>query len=85
LDAVHPLLRRQLRRYFSNPGHQARSWVAFLKSVNEAYDQADTDRELLERSLDLTSGELLRTNAVLRTRAAGKDVSTNTELAQRAR
>ena len=37
-----------------------------LQSVNEAYRQFDNDREMLERSLDLSSQELLAANAHLR-------------------
>jgi len=37
-----------------------------LQSVNDAYRQFDNDREMLERSLDLSSQELLAANAHLR-------------------
>jgi GAF domain-containing protein len=40
----------------------------FIEAINEAYMQSDEDRALLERSLDLTSQELLERNEQLRSR-----------------
>lgn len=57
----HPLLHRQIRKFgLSNDGlpNDLDSWMAFLAAVNRAYKQSDQDRELLERSLDLTSMEM---------------------------
>lgn len=65
-DDLHLLLRRQLRRH---PGlEEARSPTldTFLTAVDAAYREFDTDRKLLERSLDLSSAELFRANADLR-------------------
>ena len=63
---MHSLLERQLRRLLSpelqgNPG-----LAAFLAAVDDAYRQSDTDRVLLERSLELSSTELLQANEELR-------------------
>ncbi len=62
---MHKLLIRQLRRHFGAsdlpPGLQA-----FLQDVDAAYVQADEDRALLERSLELTSDELVERNAQLK-------------------
>src|SRR5690606_36841506 len=41
-------------------------WIAFVEAVDAAYHQADEDRAMLERSLELSSAELLQTNAELR-------------------
>jgi PAS domain S-box-containing protein len=64
---VHPLLKRQLARYLP-PGSEADARLtAFLKAVSEAYLAADDERELLERSLSLSSDELkLRYDALQR-------------------
>jgi PAS domain S-box-containing protein len=66
---VHKLLKRQLAKVFGNLGEAPRELQPFLDVVNRAYEQSDDDRILLERSLDLTSQELLEANRELRTYA----------------
>jgi two-component system cell cycle sensor histidine kinase/response regulator CckA len=64
---MHSLLERQLRRLLT-PELRANPAVAeLLVAVDEAYRQSDSDREMLERSLDLSSRELLQANEELRT------------------
>src|SRR5688500_11342654 len=46
----------------------------FLNAVDATYHGADADRALIERSLDLTSRELLARNSELRTRAREQQV-----------
>lgn len=61
-DLSHSLLLRQIKRVFGErpiPPELA----PLLDAVDEAYRQFDTDRALLERSLDLSSQELLQANA----------------------
>ncbi len=55
---LHRLLLRQLRRHAVEPAMQERI-AGFIKAVSEAYQQADNDRTLLDRSLQLTSAELV--------------------------
>lgn len=73
---MHKLFQRQLQRYLNLTSADAvpREWRAFLKAVSEAYEQADADRGLLERSLELTSQELIMRNQEL--------ARSNQELAQ---
>jgi hypothetical protein len=54
---MHPLLARQLRRVF---GASDRTPVppALLALIDEAYRQADEDRALLRRSIDIAGAEL---------------------------
>lgn len=71
---MHTLLERQLRRYFGATGDSPDmldsftpvSWLAFLSAIDSAYVQADVDRAMLERSLELSSAELMEFNAELR-------------------
>lgn len=65
MDA-HSLLKRQLKRHFGASVPAPPDWQAFLEAVNNAYREFDTDRAMLERSLDLSSRELLQTNAQMR-------------------
>lgn len=62
----HPLLQRQLAKYLGDPGSWPPLILPFVSAVEAAYHQADTDRTLLERSLDLSSQELLQANVDLR-------------------
>ena len=62
---MHSLLKRQLRRYFGDkPIPDA--CREFLNAVNDAYEASDQDRKMLERSLELSSQELLQANAEMR-------------------
>jgi two-component system, cell cycle sensor histidine kinase and response regulator CckA len=63
---MHKLLQRQLKRCIGGPAPSPEEWLAFLAAVNEAYEQSDADRTLLERSLELSSQELTQINESLR-------------------
>lgn len=54
---LHRLLKRQLKKSFADEKDYAHL-DDFIKLINQAYYQADIDRGLLERSLDVTSKEL---------------------------
>ncbi|MGE0442386.1 MAG: ATP-binding protein [Gemmatimonadales bacterium] len=61
---MHSLLKRQLRRHLGTdavPEHLA----ALLDAVDAAYRSFDADRAMLERSLELSSQELLQANSDL--------------------
>lgn len=61
---MHRLLRRQLVRHFGGD-----AWPPeieeLLGAVSQAYEQADLDRSMIERSLELVSDELLAKNREL--------------------
>jgi signal transduction histidine kinase/DNA-binding NarL/FixJ family response regulator len=62
---MHRLLERQIRRHLE-PGAQISPQLqALIEAVSAAYEQADSDRALLERSLELNSKELLDRNRQL--------------------
>jgi len=63
---MHRLLQRQLDRHTAGADRVPPEWAAFVEAVDTAYHQADVDRAMLERSLELSSGELLQTNTDLR-------------------
>lgn len=60
---MHSLLRRQVKR--SLAGEIGPDLQPFVDAVDTAYRQFDNDRQMLERSLDLSSQELLQANAEL--------------------
>lgn len=63
---MHSLLQRQLTKNFEDPSGLPEEWQGFLDAVNAAYQEFDDDREMLERSLELSSQELLQANAEMR-------------------
>ncbi|MEQ9319599.1 MAG: PAS domain-containing protein [Polyangiaceae bacterium] len=64
---LHSLLRRQVRKHFGGESPPADSELgAFVDAVDRAYRAFDQDRAMLERSLDLSSDELVQANAELR-------------------
>ena len=62
---MHKLLLRQLKRHVGGLDAIPPEWQAFIDAVNESYQQADTDRALLEHSLELSSQELMEQNRQL--------------------
>jgi len=69
---VHKLLQRQLRRCFGVSADIAPEYAAFIAVVGDAYVAADTDRLMIERSLELMSQELNQRNAELRSQLEEK-------------
>lgn len=65
-DQMHSLLRRQLKKYFGGAEAVPDDIRPFIEAVNESYVEFDVDREMLERSLELSSQEMLQTNAEMR-------------------
>jgi len=61
---MHPLLVRQLKKHLS-PDVDRSTLQRLLEAVSEAYDASDMDRALLERSIELASGELYEQNQQL--------------------
>ncbi|UPT75561.1 MAG: ATP-binding protein [Elusimicrobiota bacterium] len=62
----HGLLARQLKKSFGSEDRVPESLAGFLEAVDAAYRQSDEDREMLERSLELSSRELLAGNDEIR-------------------
>jgi signal transduction histidine kinase/DNA-binding response OmpR family regulator len=64
---VHVLLARQLKRLaLSSAPKTEADWETFLGHVSRVYESADQDRYTLERSLEISSGELHQLNEDLR-------------------
>jgi PAS domain S-box-containing protein len=64
----HRLLLRQIRKHLGPDAAIPPEWQPLLGAVEEAYGQFDTDRKLIERSMELSSRELIEVNAQLRRR-----------------
>lgn len=65
-QTLHSLLRRQLKRAAISDTSTEAHWREFIAAVNAAYHQSDADRRMLERSLELTSQELIEANSAMR-------------------
>lgn len=59
---MHRLLKRQIRRHLGEDYQPPSGWEAFFEAVSAAYEQADVDRTMVERSLELTAAELTERN-----------------------
>jgi two-component system, cell cycle sensor histidine kinase and response regulator CckA len=61
----HSLLERQLRQHFGrNPPENI---AGFIAEIDQTYHENDRDREMVERSLELTSAEMLELNQNIET------------------
>jgi len=63
MEGMHSLLKRQIIRHFGSMDLIPSGCEGLMNVINEAYIQMDLDREMLERSLDLSSQELLHANS----------------------
>jgi PAS domain S-box-containing protein len=72
---MHKLLQRQIRRYLSGSAPTPEEWTQFVAAVNEAYEQSEADHVQLERSLELSSQEMIEINENLRTDIGKRQVT----------
>lgn len=66
MGKMHSLLGRQLKKFFGSIENVPDELAAFVASIDDTYREFDTDREMLERSLELSSQEMLQINAEMR-------------------
>jgi len=69
-DSLHPLLKRQVKKYLGLHEEIPEHLFNFLKSVNQSYMLYDSNRELVERAMRLSGEELFEKNAKLFEEAA---------------
>lgn len=67
---LNKLLLRQVQKHFGNPDDIPEEFNALLKVVSEAYDHYEKDRNMLERSIELSSNEMIGLNDQLRKETA---------------
>jgi len=66
MDKIHSLLKRQLKKIFGSAEKIPKDFQEIIGVINEAYFNFDADRLLLERSIEISSQELLEANAQMR-------------------
>jgi hypothetical protein len=59
---LHRTLERQVKKYFPDTKVFSAEMTRFFQTVSDTYESNDQDRELIERSLDLSSKELVGIN-----------------------
>lgn len=65
MSDYHKLLLRQIRRKHGDIEHIPPELLPLLETISKTYDQYDRDRNLLERSMDISSKELSEANEQL--------------------
>ncbi|MCD6065682.1 MAG: kinE 2 [Bacteroidetes bacterium] len=63
---LNKLLVRQIQKHFGGLENVSPDMHDFLLAVTEAYDHYEKDHSMLERSIDLSSGEMIELNKELR-------------------
>lgn len=63
---MNKLLRRQIEKYLGSTGQIPKELNSLFNAINSSYDDFDKDRKLLERSLDITSKEMMDINKRLK-------------------
>jgi len=66
MDKMHSLLRRQIKKIFGSADNISKDFQGILGVVNEAYFNFDADRLMLERSIEISSNELVEANSQMR-------------------
>lgn len=66
MERMHSLLKRQLRKLFGSEAGLAPEVARLVEVVEESYRYFDSDRELLHRSMELSSEELTEANTEIR-------------------
>ena len=65
MDNIHSLLKRQLKKYCGT-APVPEDMKPFIDAVNKAYFDFDRDRDMIERSMEYSSQELLQANSDIR-------------------
>lgn len=63
---MHSLLLRQIKRYLGSPDEIPENLLPFLEAISASYVADDSDRSLIDHSLDVMSTELEERNQALR-------------------
>ncbi len=66
MPPLHALLERQLKRHLGGETSMPECCQPLLHAISAAYEEFDAGRRMLERALELSSGELFQANSELR-------------------
>jgi PAS domain S-box-containing protein len=63
---LNKLLQRQIQKHLGGIDNLPENYIALLGTISESYDHYEKDRKMLERSIDLSSNEMIELNNQLR-------------------
>ncbi|MCE3258977.1 MAG: kinE 2 [Bacteroidetes bacterium] len=63
---LNKLLQRQVRKYITSTKNLPEDFIALLNVISESYDHYEREQRILERSIDLSSKELIALNCQLK-------------------
>ena len=66
MEMYNKLLRRQIKRFVQNNTEIPQDIKQLLNAISNSYEHYENDRELIERSIEISSQELLEANNKLR-------------------
>jgi PAS domain S-box-containing protein len=66
MDKMHSLLKRQLKKIFGSAEKIPADFQEIIGAINDAYFNFDADRLMLERSIEISSCELVEANSQMR-------------------
>ncbi|MGK0279994.1 MAG: PAS domain S-box-containing protein, partial [Litorivivens sp.] len=61
----HRLLKRQLKKFFGDTENVPQNILPFLEAINQSYIHHESDRNLIERTMEISSKELTASNKQL--------------------
>src|ERR1700722_3271428 len=66
MQELNKLLLRQAKKYLGGLDKVPDNYLAFIQAINESYNHYEKDHRLLERSIELSSSEMVELNEQLR-------------------
>jgi len=66
MDKLNKLLQRQIRKYLGEPADMPEQYHDFLRAVSESYNHYEKDHQLLERSIEISSSEMIELHEKLK-------------------
>lgn len=67
---MNKVLERQIKKYLNGVDISSLPFQEFIQAVSTSYDDAENDQDLIDRSLDISSREMIDRNELERKRAA---------------
>jgi signal transduction histidine kinase len=71
METFNKLIIRQAQKYLGGLDKVPENYYAFIKAISESYDHYEKDHHLLERSIELSSSEMIELNEQLRNETEG--------------
>jgi two-component system sensor histidine kinase VicK len=82
---MNKLLEQQIKRFFGGVHNVPSSYAAFIQAIDTTYTDSDRERILIERSMALSSQELLEANQNLREESEALKISQSNAEKERAK